>query len=588
MRGEGQGVTETFDLVVIGGGPAGSTLAGLAKRYNPGKRVLVLEQAAFPRYHVGESLLIGVVPILKELGAFEKIDAAGFPKKLGSTYVWGRDRSAWTADFTQIPAEEVLGPDGGQERLVRYSWQVERARYDAILLEHAASLGAEVRHGWRALDVVEDAGRVAGVTVCDASGATREIRAQYVADCSGQSGFLSSRRRVRRYDPRLGNVAVHGYFRGARWKTRFVGHPDKTRIFLCTAEGGWFWYFPISRGIVSVGLVTTRRGLAARRTRDFREHFLQQARSCPEISGLLSEATLTGEVFGDGKEVHVERDWSYLNVASSGPGWLCAGDACVFVDPVLSSGVLLAHTSGHRAACALTTIWRGALPAERVWEDYNAHYRRASASFLACALFWYGNDRVARKWWGLTEQLVRARLPLPVRSRQAFVTVVAGVQDYYDRLYQAEFLVTERAHAADDFPLAARGAWAGAPAGHPAELREEDRFSFPWKWEAGYTLVPELETGVLRPLKTVKFLKHASDDPLVDVLNPVRIVAGFHLALLARLQKGAAWGEALDALPRGEGGALRRSAAKLVADLLLLGALRRRSLRRRRGLVRAS
>ncbi|HEX4049016.1 MAG TPA: tryptophan 7-halogenase, partial [Elusimicrobiota bacterium] len=134
---------ERADLLVVGGGPAGSTLAGLVKKYAPERRVILLEKAGGPRHHVGESLLPGLVPVLKELGAYEKIDAAGFPRKIGANYQWGMKGEVWENDFNDVNVSEMLARGGLPEK-IEFAWQVRRSRYDEILLEHAAGLGVEV------------------------------------------------------------------------------------------------------------------------------------------------------------------------------------------------------------------------------------------------------------------------------------------------------------------------------------------------------------------------------------------------------------------------------------------------------------
>ncbi|HVA66297.1 MAG TPA: tryptophan 7-halogenase [Elusimicrobiota bacterium] len=339
-----QKIQRQYDLLIIGGGPAGATLGTLVKKYNPSVRVAIVEMEDFPRHHVGESLLPAVPPILREMGVFEEIAGAGFPKKLGGTYVWGRSRAPWTADFEGLTPEQRLGMSWDKLDSAAYSWQVRRAKYDHILLEHARKCGVEIIRG-RAESVLESGGRIAGAKVALAGGPDVEISSHLSADCSGQRGFLSKFRAIREFDERLQNVAMYAYFRGAPWRTKFIGHPDKTRIFICSVSRGWFWYIPIGEDIVSVGLVTTGEHLRENRIKDLRAFFAREIKACPEIGQLLASAEWVGDFDSTGKDFFTAKDWSYLCRQAAGPGWLAAGDAAVFVDPVFSSGVTIAHLS---------------------------------------------------------------------------------------------------------------------------------------------------------------------------------------------------------------------------------------------------
>jgi clorobiocin biosynthesis protein Clo-hal len=577
-RAKSEREPEFFDLIIVGGGPAGSTLGTLTRKYSSGKRILILEKAQFPRHHVGESLLIGAVPVLEEMGVKSKIEAANFPKKMGTTYIWGKDRKPWVANFTETDPATLLRDDGAVLGAIKHSWHVRRAEYDDILLKHAAATGVEVRHGVSAEGIIEQDGRIVGVKVRDQAGRSCDIRCEYLADCSGQSGFLSRYRDIRRYDSRLGNVAVHGYFKGAHWKVKYQGHPDKTKLFICSSDVGWFWYIPVDEDVISIGLVTHQMTLKKRGVRDLKKFFLAALKRCPEIAPLLKNASLIKNYAGSGKEFFVVKDWSYLNVASAGPGWLAAGDASVFVDPILSSGVQLAHMAGQRAASTLATCWKE--PSKEyhdlLWEDYNAYYRRSAAHFLATVLFWYGNDRNAERWWELTEKLVRASAPFPVKSKQSFVVIAAGVQDYYERLFRAENLFSEKYAGPGDYPLYEKGVWRNDGDGHRlvANLGPRARVTLDRPYEVGHAFFPELGSGLLRPLKRLKFLLHPTEDPLSDILNPVRIVLPPHLKVLQWLDGQSDFEELSRKLAAEQGysdSLASRMLEKFLSDLIMLG-----------------
>lgn len=519
------------DLIVVGGGPAGSTLAGLVKKYAPEKKVVLLEKAAGPRHHVGESLLPGLVPILKELGVYEKIDAAGFPRKIGANYQWGMNGEVWENDFNDVNVSEMMARGGLPEK-IEWSWQVRRSKYDEILLKHAESLGVEVVRGAVATGILEDKnGKIEGLVT--SKGEWRGL----VADCSGQNGFLSKFRKIRDYDKDLKNVAGWSYYRGAEWKYKYNGHPDKTKIFVCSVPEGWFWYIPIDDGIVSVGLVTGVERLK-NEGGDFRKLYEKALAGCPEIFPLLKNATREENFDGTTESFFTLSDWSYLNVNASGPGWLAAGDAAVFVDPILSSGVTLAHLSAQRAAYSVLAEWREPKSAALVWEDYGRSCRESAAQFLALALFWYGRDRHAGSWWVKAKDVQRAWLPAEMGDHTAFITVSAGLTRYYERALSASRLLEESAPNPRDYPfyVSVLGRDAALETRAAAAVAERPKLLYPRLVETVF--LPKPGEGVLQPVQRVRFLKYDAKDVVADAGNPRLIVTKWHIALLDGLDKG--------------------------------------------------
>lgn len=566
-----------YDLVVVGGGPAGSTLAGLVKKHAPDKRVALLERCAGARHHVGESLLPGIVPVLKELGAFEKIDAAGFPKKIGANYLWGRGREVWENDFNDVNVSEMLRRHSGKlpEKL-EYAWQVRRSKYDEILLRHAESLGVEVVRDAAATRPLERGGAVTGVEAL-VGGVPRRFEAATTADCSGQDGFLSRFKKIRRYDRRLRNVAVYAYWKGARWKYRYSGHPDKTKIFICATPRGWFWYIPIDGGVVSIGLVTSLEQLKREKAAPEKVYLDELAR-CTELAPLLTRARRLKGFDGTDAEFHTQSDWSYLNVRAAGKGWLACGDAAVFVDPILSSGVTLAHWAAHRAAHTLLTQWNGA-PALRpgLWSDYNLFCRESAAQFLALALFWYGNDKSAESWWGRAKQVQKAWLPAAMGDQTAFITVSAGLTRHYERALTAAALVEEQPLKPADFPFYE------AVLGRDAELERRGEQAVPlsararlaFRYETEVVYAPSPKGPGLVPVKRVRFLKSRARGALADCVNPRRAVTRWHLDLLAALDGKRTVAQAL--AQAGAAGApdwwLKGQAPLFLSELRLQGVL---------------
>ncbi|MBI5629754.1 MAG: tryptophan 7-halogenase [Elusimicrobia bacterium] len=541
-----------WDLVVVGAGPAGCTVATLAKKYAPERRILLLEKSPGPRHHIGESLLPGLVPVLKEMGVFEKVDAAGFPRKIGANYLWGRGREVWENDFNDVNVGEMLRRHGSLPEKIEYAWQVRRSLYDDILLRHAEENGVEVRRGAAALKIIENEGRITGLTISTGSGLPEPVYAGLLADCSGQSGFLSRFRKIRSYNPALKNVAGYAYFRGADWKYRFTGHPDKTKIFICATEAGWFWYIPISTDIVSVGLVAGA-GAPRRRGISLRELYFSELKKCREIWPLLKNAQLERDFDGAGRDFFVQSDWSYLNEAASGPGWLAAGDAAVFVDPILSSGVTLAHLGAHRAAYTALAHWREESSEMRslLWRDYDTFCRESAAQFLSLALFWYGNDRRAESWWARARRIQRAWLPVELGDQNAFIAVSAGLTRHYERALSAASALEPEPVAPGDYPFYA--AVLGRDSALEALAREglsencRPRLSCPYEVE--YSFIPDWGRGRLLAAKRARFLKHDPAEGLGDCFNPRRAVARHHLELLKDLDGRKSWRQIKEGLP---------------------------------------
>jgi clorobiocin biosynthesis protein Clo-hal len=539
-------VKKAYDLIVVGAGPAGCTLATIVKKHQPARRVLILEKFPGPRHHIGESLLPGIVPILKEMGVFEKIDSAGFPRKIGANYIWGRGREVWENDFNDVNVKEMIERRGGIPERIEYAWQVRRSQYDEILLQHAQEAGVDVWRGAAATEPIEKDGRIVGVKVRDAEGRTVSLKCGFLADCSGQNGFLSRFRKVREYNPDLKNVAAYAYYKGAPWKYRYNGHQDKTKIFVCSTECGWFWYIPIAKDIVSVGLVTSQAFLKDSKLEP-EALFDREVAKCAEIAPLLKKAARMQDFDGSGQSFFTINDWSYLNVAASGPGWLACGDAAVF----LSSGVTLAHIGAHRAAYTVMTHWgeKSEKLRDGLWRDYNLFCRESAAQFLTLALFWYGNDRRTESWWGRAKEIQRAWLPVEMSDHMSFITVSAGLTRFYERALTAAGLAAAQPLRPKDMPfyvsvlgeekgLEEKAAGALSPGDRP-------RLLFPFVEEIVY--FPSAEGARLKPAKRVRFLKRDPKKGLNDALNPRLVVTKYHLQTLALIDGERTTAEVLEA-----------------------------------------
>lgn len=417
-----------YDVIIIGGGPAGSTTATLAKLYAPHLRILLLEKECFPRHHVGESLLAGASPILQEMGVYDAVSNAGFLEKLGATYIWGQQRQPWGFEFDGI-ISRLVAQGKSLPKLYMRAWQVKRAEYDELLLKHAAEVGVEVKQGSRVLSIqrAEPEGRITGVEYADGAG-RHMVPCTWLMDCSGQQSFLGNAMKLRQYDPLMNNYALFGYWKGAKWIHSYVGHPELTRICIITTPRGWLWYIPMSREVIGVGFVTHRQTLKHRDSKPEKLYYEELA-ACPEIEGLLDKAHLVHIARDQKRDICAIQDWSYTSRQLYGEGWAMVGDAAGFVDPVLSSGVMLAHELGQKAAYTLASSFSATSDdnVRAYWQFYEETYRTYLKAYRDMAAFWYSNNFSFESWfWQARRVLDRSSSPVDLTDREAFNRLSSG------------------------------------------------------------------------------------------------------------------------------------------------------------------
>ncbi len=318
-----------YEVVVIGGGPAGSTAAAVLAA--KGRRVLLLEKEKFPRYHIGESLIPFCYFPLQRLGLIEKMKASAFTKKYSIQFVSSTGRQSHPFYFFQHMAHECSN-----------TWQVWRGDFDQMLLDNAREKGVDVLEETMGRDVVREGPAVAGVLAVGKDGETREFRAPMTIDASGRDAVLQSRTGWKIRDQVLNKIAVWTYYQGAQLDTG-IDAGATTVAYL--PEKGWFWYIPLPGDIVSVGVVAEKNYLY-KDSRDPETIFQTAVRQNNWIMEHLAVGQQTGPY-------RVTGEYSYRSRYCASDGLLLAGDAFAFLDPVFSSGVFLALRSGEMAGDAV-------------------------------------------------------------------------------------------------------------------------------------------------------------------------------------------------------------------------------------------
>jgi flavin-dependent dehydrogenase len=319
------------DVLVIGGGPAGCTVAPLLAE--KGYKVVLLEKAHHPRFHIGESLLPANLPLFERLGVADEVKAIGMEK--------------WGAEFISPwhEGQQVFQFGEAWDKTMPFAYQVQRAPFDEILIRNSAKKGVEVHEGCRARSVdflPDDSGAVISAEHDD--GRTSQWRARFVVDASGRDTFLANRFQIKHRNPKHNSSSVYGQFAGAR---RHEGQAEGN-ITIFWFEHGWFWFIPLMDDATSVGMVTWPYFIKTKGQRSLAQFLQDGIAMCPALSERLKDARLINEVEATG-------NFSYVSERNHGPNYVLLGDAYAFIDPVFSSGVLLAMNSGFLAADAIDT-----------------------------------------------------------------------------------------------------------------------------------------------------------------------------------------------------------------------------------------
>ena len=353
------GATLECDVLVVGGGPAGSTIAALLAAR--GRDVVVLEKAHHPRFHIGESLLPANVALFDKLGLRAEVEAIGMPK-------WGVEFVSPDHDHRQF----VEFADAW-DKSMPYAWQVRRSELDELLFRNAAARGARTLEGHRVREVgFTNDGVDVDVELDD--GARRHWRAKFLVDASGRDTLLANQLRCKKKNPRHNSSALYGHFTNA---TRLLGKLEGN-ITIFWFEHGWFWFIPLADGTTSIGAVCWPHYLKSRKN-PLPEFFRDTIAMCPELAERLAGAELVDD------RVYATGNYSYTSTKSSGERFLMLGDAFAFVDPVFSSGVYLAMQSAFDGAGVVDAVLDGspdARPARRAFDRNVMHGPREFSWFI--------------------------------------------------------------------------------------------------------------------------------------------------------------------------------------------------------------
>ncbi|MBL9114394.1 MAG: tryptophan 7-halogenase [Verrucomicrobiaceae bacterium] len=323
-----QPLQSNYDAIMIGGGPAGTSTAAVLASH--GHRVLVIERDRFPRYRIGESLIPFTYQPLERIGMIPKMRASSFVKKYSVSFVQPDGKRSQPFYFhTRYDKETVA-----------QTWQVTRAEFDQMMMDNAREKGAEVVEGTTVTRLLTENDATVGVEIKSPDGTLSEVRARITVDCSGKEAFTSTRNSWRVRDPFLNKVAVWTYYEGSK---RECGLDEGATTIAFVPEKGWFWHIPQHNDRVSVGIVAEGKYLTRDGVRDLKAIFDREVLQNEWIREHLAEGQQVGDYF-------ITSEYSHHSKYCAAPGLLLAGDAFAFLDPVFSSGVMLALKSGVLAA----------------------------------------------------------------------------------------------------------------------------------------------------------------------------------------------------------------------------------------------
>lgn len=365
--------------------------------------VLLVEKEKFPRYHIGELTVPGVLPVFEELGIVEEMEKHAFVVKRGITLVWGKDHEPWDVNFAD--AGPLTGP-------YDHAFQVVRSEFDSILLNNARRCGVTVLEETSVTDFLIEEGRCCGIQYVTGQNSTHETaRARFVIDASGQNTMLARKHDLLEWDDGLKNVAIWAYYQGGKTLDGYAAG----NILVENMQDSWLWVIPLHDGTQSIGLVMPTSHVGGRQALE--QKFHDTIDDSKETKRLLASAQRISNY-------RTARDWSYKSKSFYGPGFLLTGDAAGFVDPLFSTGVFLALRGGSLASATVDRLLQQPEKEIDLLGRYEKSYRDFFDVVTSFVHFFYDANKDKEMYWERAQELIDPIAQMT--RRQDFIRLISG------------------------------------------------------------------------------------------------------------------------------------------------------------------